>query len=163
MTSVRRASSMDAKSMATLLNAIIEKGGTTAKTQTLTGDDINEWMSFAPDESAWHVALDDTEQVIGFQWISPHEKLPAEACDVATFVQVGRTGLGIDTVDGPCVYPCAIRKFLRCNSMLAESDVATSSASVLDLVTIDCLVDSTDTGPLSPTVKHAPVCDFPSS
>ena len=67
------------------------------------------------------------------------------------------------TVDGPCVYPCAIRKFLRCNSMLAESDVATSSASVLDLVTIDCLVDSTDTGPLSPTVKHAPVCDFPSS
>ncbi len=95
MTSVRRASSMDAKSMATLLNAIIEKGGTTAKTQTVTGDGINEWMSFAPDESAWHVALDDAEQVIGFQWISPHEKLPAEACDVATFVQVGRTGLGI--------------------------------------------------------------------
>ena len=52
-------------------------------------------MSFATDESAWHVALDDAEQVIGFQWISPHENPPTEACDVATFVQVGRTGLGI--------------------------------------------------------------------
>ena len=67
------------------------------------------------------------------------------------------------TVDVPCAYPCAVRKFPRCNNMLVGSDVATSSASVLDLVKIDCLVDSTDTGPLSPMVKHAPVCDFPSS
>ena len=67
------------------------------------------------------------------------------------------------TVAGACGCPCPIRKFLRCNNMFAESDVATSSASVLDFVTIDCLVDSTDTGPLSPMVRHAPVCDFPSS
>lgn len=59
-------------------------------------------------------------------------------------------------MDGPCGCHCSIRKFLRCNNIFAESDVATSSASVLDLVTIDCLVDSTDTGPLSPMIKHAP-------
>ena len=67
------------------------------------------------------------------------------------------------TVAGACGCPCPTRKFLRCNSMFAESDVAISSASVLDFATIDCLVDSTDTGPPSPMVRHAPVCDFPSS
>ena len=33
--------------------------------------------------------------MVGFQWISPHPKLPPEASDIATFVQIGRTGLGI--------------------------------------------------------------------
>ncbi len=32
---------------------------------------------------------------MGFQWISTHPDWPTEACDIATFVQVGRTGLGI--------------------------------------------------------------------
>jgi L-amino acid N-acyltransferase YncA len=95
MINVRPVMTLDANSMAVLLNAIIEKGGTTALTRPVTGQDLTEWMASNASQSAWHVALDDTEQVVGFQWISPHEKLPPEACDVATFVQIGRTGLGI--------------------------------------------------------------------
>ena len=52
-------------------------------------------MAINADQSAWHVALNDAEEVIGFQWIAPHPQLPPEACDVASFVQIGQTGLGI--------------------------------------------------------------------
>jgi L-amino acid N-acyltransferase YncA len=95
MAKVRRPISLDAPDMARLLNEIIKIGGTTALTRPVTGDDLNEWMMSNADQSAWHVALDEVEKVVGFQWIGPHPNLPPEACDVATFVQVGRTGLGI--------------------------------------------------------------------
>ena len=95
MIQVRRAISLDAPSMAKLLNAIIEKGGTTALTRPVTGQDIIEWMAEGGDRAAWHVALDDAEKVAGFQWIAPHEKLPPQSCDIASFVQLARTGLGI--------------------------------------------------------------------
>jgi len=52
-------------------------------------------MAGNPDRSAWQVALDDDEKVVGFQWIAPAEYLPPQAADIATFVQIGRTGLGI--------------------------------------------------------------------
>jgi L-amino acid N-acyltransferase YncA len=95
MIQVRRAMALDAGSMADLLNVIIERGGTTAKTQAVTANDILEWMSFEPDQCAWHVAVDQREKVTGFQWFEPIEYLPPEACNIATFVEVGRTGLGI--------------------------------------------------------------------
>ncbi|WP_300033076.1 GNAT family N-acetyltransferase [uncultured Roseobacter sp.] len=95
MINVRPAMALDTGSMARLLNAIIEKGGTTALTRPVTGADIAEWMASEADRSAWHVALDAHEEVVGFQWIAPHDQLPPEAVDIATFVQVGRTGLGI--------------------------------------------------------------------
>jgi len=95
MIPVRRAMALDASSMANLLNDIIDKGGTTALTRPVTATDISEWMTAQQSRSAWHVALDDAERVIGFQWISPHENLPEEAVDIATFVMLGRAGLGI--------------------------------------------------------------------
>ncbi|WP_298916248.1 GNAT family N-acetyltransferase [uncultured Roseobacter sp.] len=95
MIRVRRAMALDAGSMARLLNAIIEKGGTTALTRPVTAKDLTEWMASNAERSAWHVAVDEQEAVVGFQWISPHPQLPPEAVDVATFVQVGQTGLGI--------------------------------------------------------------------
>lgn len=95
MINTRPAIALDANSMASLLNDIIEKGGTTALTRVVTGDDINARMNANPSRSAWHVALDENETVVGFQWIAPNELLPPEACDIATFVQIGRTGLGI--------------------------------------------------------------------
>lgn len=95
MNRVRRAMALDCNSMARLLNAIIEKGGTTALTRPLTGQDIADRMASNSDRSSWHVALDESEQVVGFQWIAPHHDLPPEAASIATFVQIGRTGLGI--------------------------------------------------------------------
>lgn len=95
MIRVRKAILLDAGSMAQLLNAIIEQGGTTAMTRPVTATDIQEWMEFDPARSAWHVALDSAEEVQGFQWIEPRDRLPANACDIATFVKIGKTGLGI--------------------------------------------------------------------
>lgn len=95
MIKVRRASSLDARSMADLLNVIIDAGGTTARVKTVAQDDIVEMMGFSASQSAWHVAIDKNENVTGFQWIQPYVDIPAEACEISTFVQVGRTGLGI--------------------------------------------------------------------
>lgn len=95
MISVRRAIPLDAASMARLLNEIIEIGGTTAMTQTITAGDLAEWMRNGGPRTAWHVALDQSEEVVGFQWIAPKDTLPPEAADIATFVRTGQTGLGI--------------------------------------------------------------------
>ncbi|WP_366111287.1 GNAT family N-acetyltransferase [Aestuariivita sp.] len=64
-------------------------------TRPVTASDLADWMAFAPERSAWHVALDEAEDVQGFQWIEPRDGLPPEACDIATFVRIGKTGLGI--------------------------------------------------------------------
>ncbi|MEP2029777.1 MAG: GNAT family N-acetyltransferase [Paracoccaceae bacterium] len=95
MITTRLAIALDAPDMAQLLNEIIKKGGTTALTRPVTGQDIAEWMATEADRSAWHIAADTQERIVGFQWIAPHAELPPEACDIATFVQIGRTGLGI--------------------------------------------------------------------
>lgn len=95
MMHARRAMILDCGSMARLLNAIIEKGGTTTLTRPVESQDISEWMQNDADRSAWHVAVDDKEQVVGFQCIAPHPALPAQAADIATFVELGQSGLGI--------------------------------------------------------------------
>ncbi len=95
MITTRPAGERDAQEMAVLLNAIIDAGGTTALVRPVTGQDLADWISSDPDHSAWHVALEDDGQIVGFQWIAPADHLPADAAEIATFVQMGRTGLGI--------------------------------------------------------------------
>jgi L-amino acid N-acyltransferase YncA len=95
MITVRKPLGLDTDDMARLLNEIIATGGTTALTRPVTGADITEWMTHAPDRNAWHVAVDASEKVVGFQWVEPAEYLPVEAAEIATFVQIGQTGLGI--------------------------------------------------------------------
>ncbi|WP_299297668.1 GNAT family N-acetyltransferase [uncultured Tateyamaria sp.] len=96
MITVRPAIALDAASMANLLNAIIDEGGTTALTTQVSGPDLADWMASKYERAAWHVAVDGSEQVVGFQWIaSGTDYLPPEAAEIATFVQVGQTGLGI--------------------------------------------------------------------
>lgn len=95
MIKVRRPIALDLPDMARLLNEIINEGGTTALTRPVTGDDLAEWMQFSPDRNAWHVAVDAREKIVGFQWIEPEKDHPPEVASIATFVQVGQTGLGI--------------------------------------------------------------------
>ncbi|MEM9639401.1 MAG: GNAT family N-acetyltransferase [Pseudomonadota bacterium] len=95
MIHIRPAMPLDCASMARLLNEIIVIGGTTALTKTVTGDDLRDWMTSHTTGAAWHVALNEQEEVVGFQLLEPHPELPPEAVDIATFVQVGQTGLGI--------------------------------------------------------------------
>lgn len=95
MITVRQAGSLDARPMADLLNAIIRQGGTTAFTEEIDGATIISWFNQAPETSIWHIAEDARGTLFGFQSIEPNSKLPDDACDIATFVQVGQTGLGI--------------------------------------------------------------------
>lgn len=95
MITVRRAVSLDAPPMADLLTGIVRAGGTTARTAPIAGREMAQMMATAPDRSAWHVALNRDGALRGFQYIEPHPDLPPEACDIATFVQLGRSGLGI--------------------------------------------------------------------
>ncbi|WP_422030051.1 GNAT family N-acetyltransferase [Roseovarius sp.] len=95
MIHIRPAGPIDAAPMADLLNAIIAAGGTTAMTDPVTSAMLKDWMQAAPGAAAWHLAEDDTGTVLGFQWIQPRDGLPPEACDIATFVQIGRAKLGI--------------------------------------------------------------------
>ena len=89
MIHVRPAAPFDAGAMAALLAEIIAAGGTTALAGPVTGDDLRDWM--AEPGTLWHVA-EEGGDVAGFQWIGPH---PAEgACDIATFVDRRRHGLG---------------------------------------------------------------------
>jgi len=92
---IRPAITLDAGSMARLLNAIITEGGTTAITNTVSGRDLAQWMAGNDGQAAWHVAVNAGEEVVGFQWIEAAEYLPPEAAEIATFVQIGQTGLGI--------------------------------------------------------------------
>ena len=89
---VRPAHELDAAGMARLLNQIIATGGTTAMTEPVAPEELLAWTT--ADHAAWHVAEIDGE-IVGFQWIEPWEELPPEAANIATFVQEGRTGLGI--------------------------------------------------------------------
>lgn len=95
MIHIRRAGPLDCGPMSDLLNTIIAQGGTTAMTRPVGRDDLAAWMTTAPGRSAWHLAEDADGKTLGFQWIAPHGALPPDACDIATFVQVGRTQLGI--------------------------------------------------------------------
>ncbi|MBR9650395.1 GNAT family N-acetyltransferase [Thalassovita aquimarina] len=91
---IRRATRLDTRQMADLLNGIIAAGGTTALTDPVTGDMLWDWIETGSDRAAWHVAEQDGE-IVGFQWIGPQDDLPEGACDIASFVRIGQTGLGI--------------------------------------------------------------------
>ncbi|KAJ57217.1 acetyltransferase [Actibacterium mucosum KCTC 23349] len=93
MIHVRKAGALDTRAMAELLNTIIAVGGTTALTQPVTGADLRMWMQTPG--SHWIVAEDDSGEILGFQWIEPTDELPQDAVSIATFSQVGKTGLGI--------------------------------------------------------------------
>jgi GNAT superfamily N-acetyltransferase len=101
---VRRATALDTGAMTRLLNPIIETGGTTAKTNPVTPAEILAW--FRIPGTVWHVA-EHAGEIVGFQWIEPHDALPVEALDIATFVQQGRTGLGIGSALFAATEPAA--------------------------------------------------------
>ena len=89
---IRRADPLDTREMAALLNEIIAAGGTTARTETVAAADFIPLLS-APG-AACHVA-EVGSAIMSFQYIEPHAALPPKVADISTFVQRGKTGLGI--------------------------------------------------------------------
>lgn len=93
---IRPGAPADLRVVAELLNEIIAIGGTTALTNAITRAELGEWLMAHPRKSAWHVAIAEDGALLGFQWVGPYEPdLPPEACDIATFVKTGQTGIGI--------------------------------------------------------------------
>lgn len=95
MIRVVTAGALHAREMADILNAIIKKGGTTAYTRELTASDLKARMAANPERSVWHIAETTEGEVVGFQWITSADYLPDEAAEIATFVKLGKVGLGI--------------------------------------------------------------------
>lgn len=91
---VRRGTPLDMPGTVRLLNEIIAAGGTTAIARPLDAETLGAWMQAEAPRSAWHVA-DREGEIAGFQWIGPSPALPPEACEIATFVRLGQTGIGI--------------------------------------------------------------------
>lgn len=92
---VRPATPTDTRQMAELLNEIINAGGTTALTRPVDAQDLIDWMQAHPGKNAWFVAESETGEILGFQFFEPNASLPPEAVDIATFVRIGVTQLGI--------------------------------------------------------------------
>jgi len=95
MIQIRKAGLLHTREMAEILSEIVEIGGTTAATETVTAQQVADKMADHGERSAWHVAEDQTGRVMGYQWIAPADYLPREAAEIATFARVGHTGLGI--------------------------------------------------------------------
>jgi L-amino acid N-acyltransferase YncA len=90
---IRRAGPMDCRTLADLLNEIISIGGTTAIVSPVTAEQLSEKMTL--EDTVWHLAEDTNGTVMGFQYITPHQGIPADSTDIATFARVGQTGLGV--------------------------------------------------------------------
>ena len=92
---VRAAKAEDIPGMVSVLNPIIERGGTTAHTTPVSASDFSCWMNSDPELSAWSVA-EERGLVLGMQWIVPNQSLPPEMCDISTFAHIenARRGVG---------------------------------------------------------------------
>lgn len=95
MITIRKPSLLDTPDMAVILNEIIQSGGATAMVGTLTAQNMADIMASNAARSAWHVAMDAKDQLVGYQWITPSDDLPPTAADISTFVKIGQTQLGI--------------------------------------------------------------------
>ena len=95
MIRIVKASRLHTGEMAELLNELIAEGGTTAISEFVTGQSIEERISRNRSRSVWHVAEDEAGRVVGYQWIEPADYLPPDAAEIATFARIGMSGLGI--------------------------------------------------------------------
>lgn len=93
---VRTALEPDFSQMSELLSQIIAIGDTTAHRDVVTADELLRWHEKYSGSNAWHISIDEAGQIVGFQFIEPHDDLPKEAADIATYVRVGadRQGIG---------------------------------------------------------------------
>jgi L-amino acid N-acyltransferase YncA len=88
----------DAPELATLLNEIIARGGTTALEEPFTADGLARLMLIGPDVICCFVAAERaTGRLLGFQSLERWAGPPEDIGDIATFVRVGLTQRGVGT------------------------------------------------------------------
>ncbi|WP_171099297.1 GNAT family N-acetyltransferase [Ruegeria sp. HKCCD7255] len=77
----------DVSAACRILNDIIAAGGTTAFEIPFSEVLFAQSYLEGSDLVCCHVALDDTGEVAGFQWLGVHEALPEDCADIATFTR----------------------------------------------------------------------------
>ena len=91
---IRPALPEDAQGMIDILNPIIRAGDTTAIPDEYSLAEQKEFLLGLGPKSACHVAVEDG-RIVGFQTIEPHDGLPPDVVDIATFVRIGEKGRGV--------------------------------------------------------------------
>lgn len=91
---IRQVTSLDAAELAALINAIIERGGTTAFQLPFTADGLDQAYLTGPQVHCCFVAEADG-QLLGFQTLGRQHFLPDNIGDIATFTRIGGTQRGI--------------------------------------------------------------------
>ena len=61
----------------------------------VTAQELADWMDGDSAYAAWHVAEDEAGALFGFQRVGRSEHLPAEACEIATFLARGPLPLAV--------------------------------------------------------------------
>ncbi len=90
---IRRAVPADSGALVSLLQVIVDAGGTTAFEGTVPADFIADILDGTRPRSIAHVA-EDAGEILGFQYIRQMGSDPTLAT-IATFAKAGRTGRGI--------------------------------------------------------------------
>ena len=86
----------DALELATLLNEIIARGGTTALEDPLEPSVLASTMLIGPDVICCFVALERSSgKIVGFQTLEKSSMLPQDIGDIGTFARVGLTKKGV--------------------------------------------------------------------
>jgi ribosomal protein S18 acetylase RimI-like enzyme len=91
----RLVAATDGPGLASLLNEIIARGGTTAFQRSFTPQRLAESMLLGRWVICCFVAEESDGGLVGFQSLVRSEDLPNDIGDIATFSRVGRTQKGI--------------------------------------------------------------------
>lgn len=110
---VRPIAMPDVPAACALLNQIIETGGTTAHQTPYDPDQFIADYVAGRDLICCHVALDETGQVAGFQWLGVYPELPEGCADIATFARQDPVVPGVGTALFAVTKAEACRRGLR--------------------------------------------------
>jgi L-amino acid N-acyltransferase YncA len=91
---IRFVREVDAPALASLLNEVIARGGTTAYEEPFTPEALLEEMLVGPDVICCFVAQDGKGSLWGFQSLLRSDGLPDDVGDIATFSRVGTVQKG---------------------------------------------------------------------
>ena len=92
---VRTATLDDAAELCTILNEIIQIGGTTAIESPLTEDEFIAYFLHGGSHLCCFTAIDESGVLAGFQALERHSELPDDWADIATFARVKPKTAGI--------------------------------------------------------------------
>jgi L-amino acid N-acyltransferase YncA len=120
---VRPVRDTDAPELATILNEIISRGGTTALEEPFTPDALAKTLLIGPDVICCFAAVRRaTHRLMGFQLLERSTGLPDYIGDIGTFVRVGLTQRGVGSTLFKATRTEAQRKKLQAINATIRAD-----------------------------------------